>query len=211
MLDNWLAIASNYAEESEIKNSTPKKGGKANKTARGGTPPAGGAARRADSPTITGLNGDDDAVIEQVLQNQETIGELVKKTSSMEGSLQRILVLLEKKRSGDDDDDDDDDDCAPRGRGTSTSRVKGQRGPSPRRRDASPRRRDDVARRDYNQQSRTIHLDEQGRQVHHSSRRGRSRSSIVSRSRSSSSQGSSRSSGRHTLARDDPESVSSTS
>ena len=81
------------------KNSTPKKGGKANKTARGGTPPAGGAARRAVSPTITGLNGDDDPVIEQVLQNQETIGELMKKTSSMEGSLQRILVLLEKKQA----------------------------------------------------------------------------------------------------------------
>ena len=142
--------------------STPKKGKKATKTARAGTPPAGGAARRADSPTITGLIGDDDAILEQILDNQGAIGELVKKTSTMEGSLQRILLLLEGKQS---EGYDDDDEC-PRGRGTTTARVKGQRGPSPRRRDSSPRRRDDVTRRDVttDQQSRTIQLGEQGRQ-----------------------------------------------
>ena len=85
-------------------------------------------------------------MMEQILDNQGAIGELVKKTSSMEGSLQKILLLLEGKRSEGYDDDDD----FSRGRGTTTARVKGQRGPSPGRRDISPRRRDDVTtRRDY--------------------------------------------------------------
>ena len=50
------------------KNSTPKKGGKANKSSTGGTTTQNGAAQRADSPTVSGLAGDDDAVIEQILE-----------------------------------------------------------------------------------------------------------------------------------------------
>ena len=46
-----------------------------------------------DSPTVSGQAGNDDPLIEQILDNQGAIDELNRKTSSMEGSLQRILTF----------------------------------------------------------------------------------------------------------------------
>ena len=121
--------SSSYAEEGCERRILPlKRVEKANKTARGGTPPRMELLGEQIRPLLQGSVGDDDAMMEQILDNQGAIGELVKKTSSMEGSLQKILSLLEGKRS----EGYDDDDEFPRGRGTTTTRVKGQRGPSAR-------------------------------------------------------------------------------
>ena len=123
LLNNIIPLNVIMPRKAANKRSTPKKGKKANQTTPKGTIPDE-VARRASSPTATGLTGGDDAIIEQVLENQGAIGELVKKTSTIEGSVSRILQLLEGGKA-------EGYNEKSRGRGSSGTEVRGQSRSSP--------------------------------------------------------------------------------